>query len=85
MLVLLLDSCFGEAESLFLDSTGQRPENITLNHAHDDLQVGQDDSLHLLVGVEHGLEVFDRIESGGLKVMNFKVPCPPHLLSRRRN
>lgn len=61
-LFLLVDAGLSEAQVAFL-YVGQGPENVLLDHLHDLVQVGDDEAGHVLLVLQHLLQLLDRVEA----------------------
>ena len=61
-LLLLVDTGLGEVQIALLN-VGQGSENIFLNHLHHFVEVGDDDTHHVFLVLEHLLDVCDGIKA----------------------
>ena len=60
-LVLLFDTRLGEAK-IFLLNIGQWPEDVSFDHLHDLVQVGNDECCHIFLVIHHLLQILESIE-----------------------
>ena len=66
-LFLLVDTCFSKVQIAFFD-VGQGTEDVSLNHLHHFVQVGDDDAHHVFLVLEHLLELSNSIQAFSLYV-----------------
>ena len=63
--ILLLDSGFGELEIRLLE-VGERSENVLLNHGHDVIQMGNDQTDDSFLVLQKLLDFVNGVKSFGL-------------------
>lgn len=65
-LLLLVDAGLSEAEVGLLD-VGEGAEDVLLDHLHDLVQVGDDQAGHVLLVLEHLLQLLNGVQAFGLQ------------------